>query len=213
MLRRFKFSLTALLACGMIVSTPALADEEDDHDHEHSDIELGHIANKLSLIALPDEPIELEPFDLFGQTGWAGDEPGFFEVEAVEDGVSPLTPFSNADIRLTLVSLDNGFVLVEAGFGKTADAANEFVNLGLEGGAVHSHPTFLIDDTVVGTGFEGTGDDLARLIDNGDALTRSAIAALPDTVALLESGKVVLDTQRETASQITDFSGDLARIS
>ncbi|QIM20049.1 MCE family protein [Phycicoccus sp. HDW14] len=65
----------------------------------------------------------------------------------------------------------------------------------------------------LGTGFEGTGDDLGRLIDNGDALTRSAIQALPDTIALLKSGKVVLDTQRDTASQIKDFSGDLARIS
>ncbi|GIL37422.1 MCE family protein [Phycicoccus sp. DTK01] len=65
----------------------------------------------------------------------------------------------------------------------------------------------------LGTGFEGTGDDLGRLIDGGDALTRSAIEALPDTVALLRSGKVVLDTQRDGASQIRTFSGNLARIS
>ncbi|HMM97226.1 MlaD family protein [Phycicoccus sp.] len=65
----------------------------------------------------------------------------------------------------------------------------------------------------LGTGFEGTGDDLGRLIDNGDALTRSAIDALPDTIALLKSGKTVLDTQRVGASQITTFSGNLARIS
>ncbi len=65
----------------------------------------------------------------------------------------------------------------------------------------------------LGTGFEGTGDDLGRLIDDGDALTQSAIEALPDTIALLKSGKVVLDTQRDTASQIKTFSGNLARIS
>ncbi len=65
----------------------------------------------------------------------------------------------------------------------------------------------------LGTGFAGTGDDLGRLIDDGDALTRSAIQALPDTIALLKSGKVVLDTQRDTSSQITTFSSNLARIS
>lgn len=64
----------------------------------------------------------------------------------------------------------------------------------------------------LGTGFEGTGPDLARLIDDGDLLTRSAIDALPDTVALLESGKTVLDTQNETSSEIITFSANLARI-
>lgn len=64
-----------------------------------------------------------------------------------------------------------------------------------------------------GTAFEGTGPDLARLIDDGDLLTQSAIEALPDTIALLKSGKTVLDTQRDTSSQIISFSGNLARFS
>lgn len=65
----------------------------------------------------------------------------------------------------------------------------------------------------LGTAFDGTGPDLARLIDNGDLLTRSAIEALPDTIALLKSGKTVLDTQRDTSSQIVTFSANLARVS
>ena len=65
----------------------------------------------------------------------------------------------------------------------------------------------------LGTGFAGTGDDLGRLIDDADLLTRAALDALPDTVALLESGRTVLDTQRDTSSQITAFSADLARVS
>jgi phospholipid/cholesterol/gamma-HCH transport system substrate-binding protein len=64
----------------------------------------------------------------------------------------------------------------------------------------------------LGTGFEGTGADLGRLIDNGDLLTRSATDALPETVALLRSGKTVLDTQRDTSSQIITFAGNFARL-
>ena len=64
-----------------------------------------------------------------------------------------------------------------------------------------------------GTAFSGSGPDIARLIDSGDLLTRAAIDALPDTVALLKSGKTVLDTQRDTSSQIITFSGNFARLS
>lgn len=65
----------------------------------------------------------------------------------------------------------------------------------------------------LGTGFEGSGPDLARLIDNGDLLTQAAISALPETVALLEHSKTVLDTQRETAPEIKNFSTDFANLS
>jgi len=80
---------------------------------------------------------------------------------------------------------------------------------------VRSVPKEALVTTVdeLGTAFSGSGPDIARLIDSGDLLTRAAIEALPDTVALLRSGKTVLDTQRDTASQITTFSADLARIS
>lgn len=65
----------------------------------------------------------------------------------------------------------------------------------------------------LGTAFSGTGPDLARLIDNGNLLTQAAIDALPQTVALLRNGRTVLDTQRDTSSQIVTFSANLARIS
>ena len=80
---------------------------------------------------------------------------------------------------------------------------------------VRSVPKEALVTTVdeLGTAFSGSGPDIARLIDSGDLLTRAAIEALPDTVALLRSGKTVLDTQRDTASQITTFSANLARIS
>jgi phospholipid/cholesterol/gamma-HCH transport system substrate-binding protein len=64
----------------------------------------------------------------------------------------------------------------------------------------------------LGTTFDGTGDDLTRLVDNGNALTEEATAALPETVRLLEDGEVVLDTQRDSAEHIKAFSRDLATL-
>ncbi|MGH3701467.1 MAG: MCE family protein [Pseudonocardiaceae bacterium] len=62
----------------------------------------------------------------------------------------------------------------------------------------------------LGTGFTGTGPALQTLLDTSDAFTRDAIAALPQTVALLRDGRVVLETQNEQSSAITSFSQDLA---
>jgi phospholipid/cholesterol/gamma-HCH transport system substrate-binding protein len=65
----------------------------------------------------------------------------------------------------------------------------------------------------LGTGFEGTGRDLQRLLDSGDALTRAAVDALPETERLIDDGTVVLATQRESGSAIQSFSEDLADLS
>ncbi|MFC7489775.1 MULTISPECIES: MCE family protein [unclassified Knoellia] len=65
----------------------------------------------------------------------------------------------------------------------------------------------------LGAGFEGSGPDLGRLIDNGNLLTQAAITALPETVALLQQSKTVLDTQRDTAPQIKNFATDFANLS
>ncbi|WP_404380988.1 MCE family protein [Knoellia locipacati] len=65
----------------------------------------------------------------------------------------------------------------------------------------------------LGTGFDGAGPDLSRLIDNGDLLTQAAIDALPETVRLIKQSKTVLDTQRDTAPQIKNFATDFANLS
>lgn len=65
----------------------------------------------------------------------------------------------------------------------------------------------------LGTGFEGAGPDLGRLIDNGDLLTQAAIDALPETIRLIQQSKTVLDTQRDTAPQIKNFATDFANLS
>lgn len=65
----------------------------------------------------------------------------------------------------------------------------------------------------LGAAFAGTGPDLQRLLDSGDALTRSATEALPQTVRLIDDGHTVLGTQQRSASDIRSFADDLADLS
>jgi phospholipid/cholesterol/gamma-HCH transport system substrate-binding protein len=62
----------------------------------------------------------------------------------------------------------------------------------------------------LGTAFADGGTDLQRLLDSGDRLTRSATEALPETVKLIDDGRIVLDTQRDTAGQIKTFASNFA---
>lgn len=71
---------------------------------------------------------------------------------------------------------------------------------------------FVVIDQL-GTAFAGTGRDLQRILDSGDALTREAVDALPETIRLIEDGQTVLATQRESGSAIRSFSADLADLS
>ena len=65
----------------------------------------------------------------------------------------------------------------------------------------------------LGEAFADGGTDLQRLLDNGDALTRAATESLPETVKLIEDGRIVLDTQRDTAGQIKTFATNFANLS
>jgi phospholipid/cholesterol/gamma-HCH transport system substrate-binding protein len=65
----------------------------------------------------------------------------------------------------------------------------------------------------LGTAFADGGGDLQRLLDSGDALTRAATEALPETVRLIDDGRIVLDTQRDTSQQIRTFSTNVANLS
>jgi phospholipid/cholesterol/gamma-HCH transport system substrate-binding protein len=62
----------------------------------------------------------------------------------------------------------------------------------------------------LGKAFSGTGPDLTRLVDSGNALVESASAALPQTTALIEQSRSVLKTQIDEGSSIRSFSHDLA---
>jgi phospholipid/cholesterol/gamma-HCH transport system substrate-binding protein len=65
----------------------------------------------------------------------------------------------------------------------------------------------------LGTAFAGGGTDLQRLLDSGDALTKAATHALPQTIKLIDDGKIVLDTQKATSGNIKDFSKNFADLS
>ena len=68
--------------------------------------------------------------------------------------------------------------------------------------------TVVLDE--LGKAFEGTGNSLQRLVDAGDQLTEAATAHLPQTKKLIEDGRPVLNTQRDTAGQFQSFNRDLA---
>ncbi|MFL6100240.1 MAG: MCE family protein [Actinomycetales bacterium] len=65
----------------------------------------------------------------------------------------------------------------------------------------------------LGTAFASGGRDLQRLLDAGDALTRSATEALPQTVQLINDGSTVLATQQASSAAILTFSTDLRLLS
>jgi phospholipid/cholesterol/gamma-HCH transport system substrate-binding protein len=65
----------------------------------------------------------------------------------------------------------------------------------------------------LGTAFAGSATDLQRLLDSGNALTRSATEALPQTVQLIDDGSTVLATQQASSADILSFSKSLALLS
>jgi phospholipid/cholesterol/gamma-HCH transport system substrate-binding protein len=65
----------------------------------------------------------------------------------------------------------------------------------------------------LGAAFTDSGRDLQAIIDSGDALTKEAVDALPETLRLIDDGVTVLDTQRASGSAIKSFSSDLADLS
>lgn len=64
----------------------------------------------------------------------------------------------------------------------------------------------------LGKAFSGTGPDLARLVDSGNALVEAANTELPETIALIDNSATVLKTQTDKGSAITSFSRDLATL-
>ncbi|MGW5388893.1 MCE family protein [Streptomyces koyangensis] len=57
-----------------------------------------------------------------------------------------------------------------------------------------------------GLAFEGRGDDLQALLDNGSAFVQAADRNLPATTRLIQDGETVLRTQAEEGEAIRDFA-------
>ena len=64
----------------------------------------------------------------------------------------------------------------------------------------------------LGKAFAGTGPNLSRLVDSGNALVESASGSLPETISLIEDSRKVLKTQADKGSAIKSFSRDLAAL-
>ena len=64
----------------------------------------------------------------------------------------------------------------------------------------------------LGAMFEGTGQPLQNLLDNGAQFVDEAAAHTDETIALLESGRTVLRTQQGQGENIRSFSRDLRLI-
>ncbi|MBB4983955.1 MCE family protein [Streptomyces nymphaeiformis] len=58
----------------------------------------------------------------------------------------------------------------------------------------------------LGKTFEGHGDDLQVLLDNGSRFVRAADRSLPATTRLIDDGEVVLRTQADESRAIRDFA-------
>ncbi len=61
----------------------------------------------------------------------------------------------------------------------------------------------------LGKAFAGAGDDLGRLIDNGDVLLARAEESLPQTLQLITDGRTVLGTQVASRSAIETWAAEL----
>jgi phospholipid/cholesterol/gamma-HCH transport system substrate-binding protein len=61
----------------------------------------------------------------------------------------------------------------------------------------------------LGQAFAGAGDDLGRLIDNGNLLLARAEQSLPQTLKLITDGQTVLATQNANRSAIKQWASDL----
>jgi phospholipid/cholesterol/gamma-HCH transport system substrate-binding protein len=64
----------------------------------------------------------------------------------------------------------------------------------------------------LGRAFAGSGDDLGRLIDNGDLLLARAEQSLPQTLRLITDGQTVLETQVDGRSAIRAWAEDLRKV-
>lgn len=64
----------------------------------------------------------------------------------------------------------------------------------------------------LGQAFAGAGDDLGRLIDNGNLLLARAEQSLPQTLKLITDGQTVLHTQNANRSAIQQWASDLRKV-
>ncbi|HSP36575.1 MAG TPA: MCE family protein [Frankiaceae bacterium] len=65
----------------------------------------------------------------------------------------------------------------------------------------------------LGKAFDGLGPDLQRVIDRGNEVITAFQSDLPQTIRLIEEGRVVLNTQIDVGPQFQSFAHDIADVS
>ncbi len=65
----------------------------------------------------------------------------------------------------------------------------------------------------LGKAFDGLGPDLQRVIDRGNEVITAFQSDLPQTIRLIEEGRVVLNTQIDVGPQFKSFAHDIADVS
>jgi virulence factor Mce-like protein len=107
--------------------------------------------------------------------------------------------------------LEDGAVIPQERTGIPIPVEQLLVNLDeLVGSVDQENLRILVDE--LGKAFAGAGDDLGRLIDNGDLLLARAEESLPQTLRLITDGRTVLDTQVASRSSIEQWAEDLRAV-
>jgi virulence factor Mce-like protein len=104
--------------------------------------------------------------------------------------------------------LEDGAVIPQERTGIPVPVEQLLLNLdGLVGSIDEENLRIVVDE--LGQAFAGAGDDLGRLIDNGDLLLARAEESLPQTLRLITDSQTVLDTQVASRTAIQQWAGDL----
>lgn len=79
---------------------------------------------------------------------------------------------------------------------------------------VQSVPKDSLRTTVdeLGTAFNGSGADLQRLVDRGNEVIKAFQSNLPQTIRLIEDGRVVLKTQNDVSPAFKNFANKIANV-
>ncbi|MGH3744726.1 MAG: MCE family protein [Mycobacteriales bacterium] len=159
------------------------ADLEIDHGTKIPIDTIGQVAN---LSAVGEQYVNLSP-----QT----DDGPYFRTDGRTKGVQAST-YTMPTSR-TSIPIDNATLL------KNLDNTVNSVN----------RKNLAIVISELGKATAGTGPDLQKLIDSGNALLTSAQAALPQTLKLIDDGKTVLGTQQAVSGDFRSFAHNLNLLS
>jgi phospholipid/cholesterol/gamma-HCH transport system substrate-binding protein len=108
--------------------------------------------------------------------------------------------------------MDDGFVIPQERTAIPLSPTDQIVHLDDFVTSIDNNDLAIVLDEL-GQAFDGAGDSLQRLVDDGDVLTQAAIDTLPQQKLLIRDGEIALNTQRDVGGQFRSFNRDLALLS